>query len=177
MLGKVLDKRYKVTALIGEGGMGSVYKGEHVHLKRDCAIKVVRREIASDPVALKRFKLEAEAASILKHPNVIEIFDFGITDDNFAFIVMEFLSGESLDDVLERHRFLHWAQSMPIFLQVCDALTHAHNKGVLHRDLKPPNIMLTESETSDIHVKLVDFGIASLRRHVNARLADICRRN
>ena len=162
MLGSIFDKKYKITALLGEGGMGSVYKGEHVHLKRDCAIKVVRREIASDPVALKRFNLEAEAASLLKHPNIIEIYDYGITDSELAYIVMEFLLGESLDDVLERHKFLSYEQAIPIFLQVCDALVHAHSKGVLHRDLKPANIMLTESEKRDSLVKLVDFGIAKL---------------
>src|ERR1700722_8158848 len=162
LLGQTLDKKYKITGLLGEGGMGSVYRGEHVHLKRECAVKVIRREHAGDPVALKRFKLEAEAASILKHANIIEISDFGITNDDLAYIVMEFLHGESLDDRLERQKYLHYEEAMPIFLQVCDALAHAHGKRVLHRDLKPANIMLIKSENDEIHVKLVDFGIAKL---------------
>lgn len=162
LLGRILDKKYRISSLLGEGGMGSVYGGEHIHLKRQCAIKIVRREYASDPVALKRFKLEAEAASILKHPNIIEIHDFGITDDELAYIVMEFLEGESLDDLLGRHKFLYYEHALPIFLQVCDALSHAHKKKVLHRDLKPANIMLIKTESGDTHVKLVDFGIAKL---------------
>lgn len=162
LLGQTLDKKYLITGFLGEGGMGSVFKGSHVHLKRDCAIKIIRQQHISDPVALKRFKLEAEAASILKHPNIIDIYDFGITDDDLAYIVMEYLPGESLDDLLKRHRYLHYEQAIPIFLQVCDALAHAHSKKVLHRDLKPPNIMVFDSEVTGFKIKIVDFGIAKL---------------
>jgi serine/threonine protein kinase len=162
LIGQTLDRKYKINSLLGEGGMGCVYRGEHVHLKRPCAIKVVSRHHTADPVALKRFQLEAEAASILKHPNIIEIYDFGITEDDLAYIVMEFLPGESLDDVLERHRYLHYEQAILVFFQVCDALAHAHSRKVLHRDLKPGNIMVFNSEGGDLQVKLVDFGIAKL---------------
>jgi serine/threonine protein kinase len=162
LVGQVLDRKYKISGLIGQGGMGCVYRGEHVHLKRQCAVKVIRRQHTADPVALKRFQLEAEAASILKHPNIIEIYDFGITQDELAYIVMELLSGESLDDLIERHKFIHYQEALPIFLQICDALAHAHSRKVLHRDLKPPNIMVINSESGELQVKLVDFGIAKL---------------
>lgn len=162
LVGTTLDRKYAITKVIGEGGMGSVYHGQHVHLKRDCAIKVIRRSHASDPVALKRFKLEAEAASMLKHPNIIEIYDFGITEDDLPYIVMEFLPGESLDDLLERQKYMHYEQAISIFLPVCDALAHAHDKKVLHRDLKPANIMVIRQDDGEYLVKLVDFGIAKL---------------
>ena len=162
LVGTTLDRKYLINKVLGEGGMGTVYEGQHMHLNRTCAIKVVRREHAADPVTLKRFKLEAEAASMLKHPNIIEIYDFGITEDELPYIVMEYLPGESLDEILERHKYLHYEQAIPIFLAVCDALAHAHEKSVLHRDLKPPNIMVVKQENGEDLVKLVDFGIAKL---------------
>lgn len=162
LLGKTLDRKYRIDRVLGKGGMGTVYLGKHIHLNRDCAIKVVRRQHTEDPVALKRFKLEAEAASMLKHPNIIEVYDFGITEDELSYIVMEYLPGESLDDVLQRHKYLHYEQVLKLFLPICDALAHAHDKNVLHRDLKPPNIMLTTTENGEFTVKLVDFGIAKL---------------
>lgn len=162
LLGKTLDRKYRIDRVLGKGGMGTVYLGKHIHLHRDCAIKVVRRQHTEDPVALKRFKLEAEAASMLKHPNIIEVYDFGITEDELSYIVMEYLPGESLDDVLQRHKYLHYEQVLKLFLPICDALAHAHDKNVLHRDLKPPNIMLTTTANGEFTVKLVDFGIAKL---------------
>ncbi len=162
LIGTVVDRKYKIIELLGEGGMGTVYKVRHLSLKRDCAIKIIKRRHAADPVALKRFQLEAEAASMLQHPNIIEIYDYGVTQDNLPYIVMEYLAGESLDDVLERHRFLHFEQAIPIFIQICDALAHAHEKNVLHRDLKPDNIMLHELEDRTFIVKLLDFGVAKL---------------
>ncbi len=161
LVGTVLDKKYKITELLGEGGMGAVYGATHQHLNRSCAVKVISHRHVADPVALRRFKLEAEAASLLKHPNIIEIYDFGITDDEQAYIVMERVDGESLDDLLSRHKFLHYEIAVPIFLQVCDALAHAHERKVLHRDLKPGNIMLLK-EGDRYKVKLVDFGVAKL---------------
>ncbi|MBX9572204.1 MAG: serine/threonine-protein kinase, partial [Candidatus Obscuribacterales bacterium] len=161
LVGKVLDKKYQITELLGEGGMGAVYGATHLHLNRNCAVKVISRRHAADPVALKRFKLEAEAASSLKHPNIIEIHDFGISEDEQAYIVMELIAGESLDDLLERHKFLHYEIALPIFLQVCDGLAHAHDRNVLHRDLKPGNIMLIK-DGDKFKVKIVDFGVAKL---------------
>lgn len=161
LVGTVFDKKYKITDLLGEGGMGAVYGATHQHLNRSCAVKVISHRHVADPVALRRFKLEAEAASLLKHPNIIEIYDFGITDQEQAYIVMERIDGESLDDLLTRHKFLHYEIAVPIFLQVCDALAHAHERKVLHRDLKPGNIMLLK-EGDRYKVKLVDFGVAKL---------------
>ncbi|MBX9689520.1 MAG: serine/threonine-protein kinase [Candidatus Obscuribacterales bacterium] len=160
--GKILDRKYKILEMLGEGGMGSVFKGEHLFLKRPCAIKLIHRVHSADPVALKRFKLEAEAASMLKHPNIIDIYDFGITDDELPYIVMEFLDGRSLDELLEAKRYFHYEEAISLMLQVCDALSHAHHKKVLHRDLKPANVILGKSENGEHQVKLVDFGVAKL---------------
>lgn len=162
LLGHTIDKKYLVTELIGHGGMGAVYKGTHLHMQRECAIKVILKKHAADPIALKRFQLEAQAASMLEHPNIIKIYDSGVTDDDLAYIVMEFLQGDSLDNVIRRHKFLHYEMAIPLFMKVCDALAHAHTKKVLHRDLKPGNIMVIGSETDESEVKLLDFGIAKL---------------
>lgn len=161
LVGTVLDKKYQITEILGEGGMGAVYGAKHLHLNRSCAIKVISKRHAADPIALKRFKLEAEAASTLKHPNIIDIHDFGITDDEQAYIVMERIDGQSLDDLLEQFKFLHYELAVQIFLQVCDGLAHAHERRVLHRDLKPGNIMLLKRD-GGYDVKIVDFGVAKL---------------
>jgi serine/threonine protein kinase len=162
LLGKTLDKKYLVTELLGHGGMGAVYKGTHLHLQRDCAIKVILKKHAADPIALKRFQLEAQAASMLEHPNIIKIYDSGVTDDELAYIVMEFLHGDSLDNLIRRHKFIHYEMAIPMFMKACDALAHAHSKKVLHRDLKPGNIMILNPESEEFDLKLLDFGIAKL---------------
>lgn len=161
LVGTTLDKKYLIAELLGEGGMGAVYGATHLHLNRPCAIKVINRRHAADPVALKRFKLEAEAASSLKHPNIIDIYDFGITDSEQAYIVMERIDGSSLDDLLQQHKFLHYEIAIPILVQICDGLAHAHERKVLHRDLKPGNMMLIK-DGDKFKVKIVDFGVAKL---------------
>ncbi len=162
LIGRIIDRKYLITELIGEGGMGAVYKAQHTGLKRDCAVKLVRRQHVDDPVAMKRFGLEAEAAALLKHPNIIEVYDFGSTEDELPYLVMEYLPGKSLDEFLKARKYLHYEEALPIFLQVCDALAHAHEKKVLHRDLKPGNIVLLAKSSDEFEVKLVDFGIAKL---------------
>lgn len=162
LLGKTLDKKYLVTELLGHGGMGAVYKGTHLHMQRECAIKVILKKHAADSVALKRFQLEAQAASMLEHPNIIKIYDSGVTDDDTAYIVMELLNGDSLDNLIRRHKFIHYEVAIPLFIKVSHALAHAHAKKVLHRDLKPGNIMVLSGENDQLDIKLLDFGIAKL---------------
>ncbi len=162
LVGTVLDRKYKVIEFLGEGGMGTVYKVQHLILRRECAVKIIRRRHAADPIAIRRFQLEAEAASLLQHPNIIEVYDYGITQENLPYMVMEYLDGESLDDLITRNRQIKYAVALPIFLQVCEALAHAHDRKVLHRDLKPENIMLCKSDSNKLVVKLLDFGVAKL---------------
>lgn len=162
LIGTVLDRKYKVIEFLGEGGMGTVYKVQHLILRRECAVKIIRRRHAADLVAIRRFQLEAEAASLLQHPNIIEVYDYGITQENLPYMVMEYLDGESLDDLITRNRHLRYAVALPIFLQVCEALAHAHERKVLHRDLKPENIMICKSDSNKLVIKLLDFGVAKL---------------
>ena len=162
LVGTILDRKYKIVAFLGEGGMGTVYKVQHLVLKRECAVKIIRRRHAADPVAIKRFQLEAEAASLLQHPNIIEVFDYGITQDNLPYIIMEYLEGDSLDDLIQQNGYLPHDAALPIFLQVCDAIAHAHDRNVLHRDLKPENIMISQDPDNSLKVKILDFGVAKL---------------
>lgn len=157
----LLDNRYKIVALLGMGGMGSVYKAEHTVLSKTCAIKLVHPQ-RFDQESLQRFKLEAKATSMLKHPNIVGIHDYGINEGFLPYIVMEYLDGKSLEATIEEQGPLSPERFFNIFEQVCDGLEHAHEHGVIHRDLKPANIFIcTENGQNDI-VKIVDFGIAKL---------------
>jgi serine/threonine protein kinase len=163
LIGSVLADKYQLIERIGKGGMGVVYRGVHLLMDREVAIKVVHARYAQqDPSCLDRFKLEAKATSALSHPNVMAVFDFGITDTGTAYLVMDYLRGESLDQILKREGELHPLRALRIFRQACGALAHAHSKGVIHRDLKPSNIMLVDEHDESDVVKIVDFGIAKL---------------
>jgi serine/threonine protein kinase/CheY-like chemotaxis protein len=160
LMGQVFADRYEITDLVGRGAMGIVYKARHKFMNRMVAIKILHPYLLSDVENLKRFRLEAEAASALQHPNVIRIFDFGLTTGGEAFLVMEFLDGYGLDEILKRNGALSVDRSVGIFLQCCDALEHAHSKGIVHRDLKPSNVVLVREDGQRDSVRIVDFGIA-----------------
>jgi serine/threonine protein kinase/Tfp pilus assembly protein PilF len=161
--GSLLAGKYTITRKIGRGGMGAVYQATHILMDRVVAIKVVRANYANnDPICLQRFRLEAKASSCLSHPNVMTVYDFGITDDGIAYLVMDYIDGEGLDMVMRRDQYLTPQRAVSIFTQACHALAHAHDKGVVHRDLKPSNIMLVRDELGNEAVKIVDFGIAKM---------------
>ena len=160
LIGTIIADRYKILSRVGEGGMGQVYMAEHIRMKRKSAIKVMRHALVGDAEALQRFTREAENASKLSHPNVASIFDFGETDDGLVYLAMEFIEGESLHALLDRETALHPDVAADIIGQSADALQAAHNLGILHRDLKPDNLMLTTRADGTYLVKLVDFGIA-----------------
>lgn len=162
LLGQILNERYKVVEEIGRGGMSIVYKGVHELMDRLVAIKVLLPQLVSDQTSIKRFQVEAQAASCLSHPNVITIYDYGVVDEEQPFLVMDFLEGESLSDIIKRDDHVEMKRTIPIFMQAAEALEHAHQKGVIHRDLKSSNIMLINFEGKDDFVKVVDFGIAKL---------------
>lgn len=153
--------KYELTRLIGQGGMGSVWEGVHKTLQTRVAVKFIDREHADSPEARNRFKNEAKAAAALNSKHVVQVHDHGITDDGSPYIVMEFLSGESLDARLDRVTRLSPAETCDVMRQVSRALTKAHERGIVHRDLKPENIFLVwdEEDHADI-AKVVDFGIA-----------------
>ena len=161
LIGRLINDRFKIAALIARGGMGKVYRAEQAPLGRVCAIKVLNPNYAGehDPEFHKRFFLEASIASKLTHPNTVTIFDYGRTDDDIYYMAMEYLEGHTL------HRAIREAGSFPeergahIARQICRALREAHSLGVIHRDLKPANIFLVEHGDETDFVKVLDFGL------------------
>ena len=161
LIGVVLGERYRVVSRIGIGGMGAVYRAEHTTLKRDLAVKVLLPEIGGKDEFVRRFQREAESASRLAHPNIITVIDFGRSPEGLLFLVMEFLDGVSLTSIV-RQGPVPVPRAVAIVSQMLDGLEHAHNAGVVHRDLKPDNIMLVEREGRADVVKILDFGIAKV---------------
>jgi len=160
LIGTVIAERYRVVSRIGEGGMGQVFLAEHVRMKRKSAIKIMRPSLVGDVEALQRFTREAENASQLSHPNIAAIFDFGETADGVVYLAMEYVDGDSLGVLLDRETALHPDIAADILGQAADALQAAHDAQMLHRDIKPDNIMLGRRSDGTFMVKLVDFGIA-----------------
>jgi eukaryotic-like serine/threonine-protein kinase len=160
LIGHVLGGRYEIEEKIGGGAMGEVYKAKHRLMKRQVAIKMMHPQTISGASALKRFQKEAEMASALNHPNILTVHDFGVSDDGSPYLVMNFLEGKSLTDLIENNGHLPVDRALHIFRQLCQGLGHAHEKGVIHRDLKPSNIMLVTLDQDPDFVQILDFGIA-----------------
>jgi eukaryotic-like serine/threonine-protein kinase len=153
--------KYRLTSLIGRGGMGSVWEGTHVTLGTQVAVKFIDSEYADSPEARNRFESEARAAAKLRSKHVVEVYDHGVTDDGRPFIVMEYLRGEPLDKRLDRVGRLSGKETGRMLMQVCRALSKAHAAGIVHRDLKPENVFLVWDDEDGADVaKVVDFGIA-----------------
>lgn len=155
MIGKVLGNRYEIVEKVGGGGMSVVYKAKCNVLNRYVAIKVLRHELTSDPDFVEKFKQESLSAASLTHPNIVNIYDTGIEDDIY-YIVMEYVKGETLKDYIKRKGSLTEQETINIARQIAEALKHAHSNKIVHRDIKPHNILLTEEGI----VKVADFGIA-----------------
>src|ERR1700758_3875646 len=149
--------KYEVLEVVGHGGMGVVYKAVDPEIGRLVGIKMMTSAVMNDPVLLKRFYREAQSAGKLRHPNIVTIYDLGV-QEAVPFIVMEFLEGESLDVVFRSGRTLALEEKLNIVMQVCSALAYAHEQSIIHRDIKPGNVMLLKDGT----IKLVDFGIARI---------------
>ncbi len=162
MVGTVLDGRYRLDSLIGEGGMGDVYRATHVHLDTEFAVKLLKPEFVANQTAIKRFRLEAKAAGRIHHPNAVRVTDFGVTSERIVFLVMELVQGESLRSLMRNEGKLDYLRTVNIVRQVCGAVDAAHRGGVIHRDLKPDNILI-EAVNNIERVKVLDFGIAKLR--------------
>jgi serine/threonine-protein kinase len=155
---------YVLVRALGQGGMGSVYLAEHNFLRRPCAVKLIRPELARDDAAHARFEREVQAAAALTHPNTVQIYDYGQAEDGTLYYAMEYLPGESLESLVERSGPLEPARAVRILEQLCGALGEAHARGLVHRDVKPGNIMLCERGGIPEVVKLLDFGsVAALR--------------
>ena len=161
LIGTTLAGKYRIDARLNEGGMGTVYRGTHVLMDKTVAIKVLRPSLAADEKIVARFSREARAASRISHPNALSVTDFGEDDSGHVFLVMEFLSGKTLKQLIRDEGPLPLARVVDITRQVGDALNAAHCQGVVHRDLKSDNIMLLDTMTGD-YAKVLDFGIAKI---------------
>jgi eukaryotic-like serine/threonine-protein kinase len=161
--GKTIAETYYVEQLIGTGGTSVVYKAQHLKLRRPAAIKMMKAHLVADEESKKRFEQEARAVSCLTHPHVITVYDVGVTNYGEPYIVMEYLQGKSLAEVIAYEKRLSMRRAVRLFIKACSALSHAHKKEVVHRDVKPTNIMLIHTDEDPEYVKLVDFGMAKLR--------------
>jgi serine/threonine protein kinase len=163
LLGKVLDEKYQINKQLGEGGMGSVFLATHLGTGRPVALKVITPKLMANQEFVERFRREAKAAGLLRHPNIVDVTDFGfaqIDGHRIAYLVMEYLEGVSLSDVLNEEKELPLSWVIDIFEQTCSAVARAHGEGVVHRDLKPDNIWLEPNERGGFTVKVLDFGLA-----------------
>src|SRR5688572_12615523 len=160
LIGLVVGGRYRVTSLIGSGGMGAVYRAEHTALKKTVALKVLNQEMASHREAALRFEREAMVSAQIQHPNVVSATDSGRLPDGSLYLVLEYISGHSLRELLERETRLEPPRALWIGAQIAEALGAAHHQGVVHRDLKPGNVMLLGSDHQPETVKVLDFGLA-----------------
>jgi len=158
-VGAVVDGKYRVDAIIGQGGMGAVFRAWDVRLERPVAIKVVRADLISDPDSRARFNRESKIVARLQHPSIVTVYDYGNLADGAAFLVMEFVPGEDLRHFLKREKRLEPARMAALMTGICGGVDIAHKAGIYHRDLKPENILLPESGTGP---KVVDFGVAKL---------------
>ena len=162
IIGRTLDDKYQIEERLGSGGMGEVYRARHLQMDRPVAIKVLRQQLVQDEAARVRFQIEARTAVRLRHPNALKVTDFGQTPEGFVYIVMELLEGRTLREILSREGRIETARAISIALQASDAVAAAHEAGIIHCDLKPGNILVTQSADQPAAVKVLDFGIAKL---------------
>ncbi len=163
LIGSELDKRYRILSPLGKGGMGAVFLGEHMRIGRQVAIKVLNSELASSADFLERFEREAIAAGRLDHPNCVPVTDSGHLDNGTAYLVMEYVDGESLGAMLKKAgSWVEPVRALRIIRHVLRGLGHAHDMGIVHRDVKPDNIMLCVREDDRDFARVLDFGIAKI---------------
>lgn len=158
---ELLSGRYEFMDVVGKGGMSIIYRARHRLMNNVVAIKLLHEKLTHEKSAFKRFQLESQATSRLDHPNVIKVHDFGILDHGYTYLVMDYIVGRSLSEVIDKEGKLEPSRALNLFKQTCEGLSHAHANGVLHRDLKPSNLLVTgEGQTE--RIKIVDFGIAKV---------------
>lgn len=166
-IGKKLDGRYELLELIGVGGMADIYRARDIVEDRIVAVKILKTEFAGSEEFLRRFRNESKAIALLSHPNIVKIYDVGFTD-KVQFIVMEYVDGITLTDYIEQQGVLKWRDAVHFTIQILKALQHAHDRGIVHRDIKSSNIMLL----SDGTIKVMDFGIARFNRENNKTMSE-----
>ena len=161
-IGRLLDDRYEILELIGTGGMAVVYKARCHRLNRLVAIKILKDEFSQDEEFRRRFHAEGEAVAMLSHPNIVQVYDVS-SSDNANFIVMELIDGISLKQYMEKKGVLNWKETLHFAMQIAKGLEHAHSRGIIHRDIKPHNVMVLKNGS----VKVMDFGIARVMSKSN----------
>ena len=166
-IGKKLDGRYELLELIGVGGMADIYRARDIQENRIVAVKILKTEFAGSDEFLRRFRNESKAIALLSHPNIVKIYDVGFSD-KVQFIVMEYVDGITLTDYIEQQGVLKWRDAVHFTVQVLRALQHAHDRGIVHRDVKSSNIMLLRDGT----IKVMDFGIARFNRENNKTMSE-----
>src|SRR5947209_20310937 len=162
---QIIDGKYQMTRELGRGGMGTVYLATHLGTERPVAVKVIAPQFMERAEFVERVRREARAAGRLRHPNVVDVTDFGFAETNagqVAYLVMEYLDGCTLGEILDEEKNLPVSWSLDILEQVCSAVHEAHSQGIIHRDLKPDNIWLEPNQRGGYTVKVLDFGIAKL---------------
>lgn len=166
-IGKKLDGRYELLELIGVGGMADIYRAKDIEEDRIVAVKILKTEFAGSDEFLRRFRNESKAIALLSHPNIVKIYDVGFTE-KVQFIVMEYVDGITLTDYIEQQGVLKWRDSIHFTVQILKALQHAHDRGIVHRDVKSQNVMLLRDGT----IKVMDFGIARFNRENNKTMSE-----
>lgn len=166
-IGKKLDNRYELLELIGVGGMADIYKAMDIIEERIVAVKMLKNEFAASEDFLRRFRNESKAIALLSHPNIVKIYDVGFTD-KIQYIVMEYIDGITLTEYIERQGVLKWRDAVHFTLQILRALQHAHDRGIVHRDIKSQNVMLLADGT----IKVMDFGIARFNRETDKTMSE-----
>jgi serine/threonine-protein kinase len=164
LIGTIVADRYRLEQLLGEGGMGAVYRAQHIHMQKDVALKVLHQSMSSNQEVVKRFEREAVAAAKVMHPNVAGASDFGRLADGSFYLVLEYIRGQSLGDLIEETGVMEPGRACRIAVQILSALSAAHNEGIVHRDLKPENVMLPKGDHEGDIVKVLDFGMAKMQQ-------------
>lgn len=155
-----LPDRYQVESVLGQGGIGVVFRAKDLFLGKDVAVKTLLSRLSGKQIV--RFHSEARVLARLSHPNILTALDFQITESGMPFLVLDYIEGEDLEEKIEREGALPWSDSLPMFIQLVDALAYAHSKGVVHRDIKPSNVMLVKGERGTTVPKILDFGLSKM---------------
>src|SRR5262245_55190636 len=161
-IGQVLLGQFALEAVCGKGAMGTVYRARQASMDRLVAVKVLRQELLRDRSVVKRFQREARAIAKIQHPNIVRVFLVGETDDGVPFLVMEYVEGEALADLVDRERVVPAVRALRIARQVASALAEAHAAGIVHRDLKPANLVVGQKRRAPDFTWVLDFGIAKI---------------